>query len=85
MIINARTADGVKTKIYNADGTRIALPIKEYNTETQEAVVFELDENGKVKCTPWVKDEKSGKMTRELITKTVKLQGSYAEIDGKRV
>lgn len=83
MIIQANTLQGQKTKVYNQDGTEITLPIKSYNTETQEAEVYELDENGRVKTTEWVMTDKSGR--RQLLINTVKLEGSYAEIDGKRV
>ena len=83
MIIEARSPEGVKTKIYDKDGVRIELPIKEYNTETQEAVVYEYDEKGLLKTTEWVQDGEG--MRRQIITKTIKLEGSYAEIDGKRV
>lgn len=85
MIISAATPEGSRAKIYNADGTMYHLPIKEYNTETQEATVYELDEQGRVQCTPWVHDESKKQMVREVITKKVKLDGSYAEIDGVRV
>lgn len=83
MIIEANTAEGAKTRVFDKDGNPLNLPIKTYNTETQEAVVYELDENGRVKTTEWTIEGKSGK--RETVTKTVKLEGSYAEIDGKRV
>jgi hypothetical protein len=83
MIIHANTFEGQKTKIFLADGSLCQLPIKEYNTETQEAVVYEIDEQGKVKTTPWVQDGKQ--MTRTILTTVVKLEGSYAEIDGERV
>lgn len=85
MIITSNSEQGAKAKIFLADGSMCHLPIKEYNTITQEAVVFELDETGKVKTTPWVKREDGKGMERSIITKTVKLEGSYAEIDGKRV
>lgn len=83
MIIVANSEQGQKTKVFLEDGTECRLPIKEYNTITQEAVVYELDEKGKVKTTPWKQEGKQ--MTRTILTKVVKLEGSYAEIDGKRV
>ena len=79
MIISARSPEGAKTIVYNADGTRCVLPIAEYNTETQEAVVYELDENGKVKKSEPVQDpENPNRMITPVVTKTVKLEGSYA-------
>lgn len=83
MIIEANTEDGQNTKVYDQDGKQLELPIKSYNTETQEAVLYELDEKGKVKMTEWSQDGK--KMTRQPMIKLVKLEGSYAEINGKRV
>ncbi|HBI02306.1 MAG TPA: hypothetical protein DDY18_11870 [Flavobacterium sp.] len=83
MIISANTLTGQKTKVYDKDGVLIELPIRTYNTETQEAEVYELDENGRVKMTEWDVNDK--KMTREPVLKIIKLDGSYAEIDGRRV
>ena len=85
MIIQSNTSEGAKTKIYLANGMLCRLPIKEYNTETQEAVVYELDEQGGVKTTPWEQSPDVQGMMRSILTKTVKLEGSYAEIDSKRV
>ena len=85
MIIQSNTPEGSNAKIYLGDGTICRLPLKEYNTETQEAVIYERDALGKIKCTPWEKSPDGKGMMRSIITKTVKLEGSYAEIDGKRV
>jgi hypothetical protein len=85
MIIQSNTPEGAKAKIYLADGRQCHLPIKEYNTETKEAVVYELDAQGKVKTTDWEKSPDGKGMMRSILTKTMKLEDSYAEIDGKRV
>ncbi len=83
MIIQANTEEGQKAKIFNSDGTEVRLPIKSYDTKTQTAQVYELDANGKVKMTEWSANGK--KMTRDPVLNIVVLEGSYAEIDGKRV
>lgn len=83
MIIEAATSEGSKAKIYLKDGTLCDLLISRYNTETQEATVYEQDENGRVKLTDWASSD--GKMYRTPITKKIILEGSYAEIDGERV
>ena len=84
MIIHANTAEGQKTKIFLKDGTECKLPIKSYDTETQTAVHYEFDEKGLLKMTDWQPDGKK-KMNREPIVSVTVLEGSYAEIDGKRV
>ena len=83
MIIQANTPEGAKAKIYLASGLLCELPIKSYDTETKEVTHYELDENGKVKLTDWIYHDKG--QNRSPITKTVKLEGSYATIDGVRV
>lgn len=83
MIIHAGTPEGAKAKIYNADGTEVKLPIKSYDTETQTATHYELDENGKIKFHEWTQNDK--KMTRDPVLTITKLEGSYATIDGVRV
>lgn len=86
MIINASTEDGAKAKIYNADGTEVQLPIKSYNTETQEVTHYEYDENGKIKMSEWKPSGKEGRLfSRDPVLTVVKLPGSYATIDGKKV
>ena len=76
MIIEAHTEEGRKTAIHNADGSVSDLLIKSYNTETKEAVIYETNEDGKVKMSDWV--TVGDRMTRYPILKTVKLEGSYA-------
>lgn len=83
MIINASTEDGAKAKIYNADGTEVQLPIKSYNTETQEVTHYEYDENGKIKMSEWKPSNKG--FVRDPVLKVTKLPGSYATIDGVKV
>ena len=83
MIIQANTPEGAKAKIYNADGTEVTLAIKSYDTTTQEAQHYELDENGRVKMTEWVQNNKV--MSRDPVISITKLEGSYATIDGVRV
>ena len=80
MIIEARSKEGMSTRVYLADGTLFTLPVVKYNTQTGETTVFEQDENGKIKMSDWLKD--GDKMTRHPITKVVILEGSYAVIDG---
>ena len=74
MIIKGDSPEGRLTQVYDKDGTRIGSPISEYNTETKEAIVF-VFENGRAKVG------KDGKLVKE----TRFLEGSYAEIGGKRV
>lgn len=83
MIISANTPEGAKAKIFDKEGNQIQLPIKSYDTETKKAEVYELDENGKVVMTEWKKEGKD--MKRAPVIKTITLDDSYAEIDGKRV
>ena len=87
MIISADTPEGRRAKIFLEDGTECSLPIKEYDTETQTALHYELDDNSLVKCTPWENtvEMKKSMGIRKPILKTTVLEGSYAEIDGKRV
>ena len=85
MIIDAATPDGAKAKVYLKDGTLCELPIARYNTETKVAMVYEIDDaTGRVKLTEWEADG-DNKMRRTPIIKAVILEGSYVEIDGKRV
>ena len=85
MIIKSNTPEGQKAKIFNKDGTEVTLPIKEYDTETKTALCYEM-ENGKVKMTGWKAHEQHKTLAvREPILVEVLLEGSYAEIDGKRV
>lgn len=83
MIIEANTEQGQKAKIYNADGSAVTLPIKSYDTESQTATHYEFDESGKIKMHEWKQNGKV--MSREPVLTTVKLEGSYATIDGVRV
>jgi hypothetical protein len=83
MIIHANTLEGQKAKIYNADGSAVTLPIKSYDTETQIATHYEFDENGKIKMHEWKQNGKI--MSRDPVLTVVKLEGSYATIDGVRV
>jgi hypothetical protein len=83
MIIEANTPEGQKAKIYNADGTEITLPIKSYDTDTQTAMCYMIDENNKIVMTEWALEDK--KMTRKPVLAAHVLPGSYAEIDGKRI
>ena len=86
MIIKSNTTEGQKTVVYLKNGNRCKLPIAEYNTETKEAKILTYDANGHVKTTPWMPESTtSKKMVRSVMYETVKLEGSYAEIDGKRV
>ena len=83
MIIHANTPEGAKAKIYNADGSEVQLPIKSYDTETQEVVHYEFDENGKIKMHEWKQNGKV--MSRDPVLTITKIEGSYATIDGERV
>jgi hypothetical protein len=83
MIIHANSEEGKKTKVYNADGTEVTLAIKSYNTVTQTASHYELDENNKIKMTDYRKD--GNLMKREPVITETKIEGSYATIDGVRV
>lgn len=83
MIIEANTPEGQKAKIYLKDGTLCQLPIKSYNTETQTATHYVYNEDGNILFYDWKQDGK--KMTRQPVLQATVLEGSYAEIDGKRV
>jgi len=83
MLIKAGTEKGAKAKIYKSDGTEVTLPITEYDTETQVARHYVLEDNGRLKMGEWV--EENGKGTRKPVVKETHLPGSYAEIDGQRV
>lgn len=87
MIIKAETMDSSKTKIYLADGTLCNLWITAYDTETREAHYIETTTtNGRehAAMTPW-EYAVDGMMRRQVIRKSIILEGSYAEIDGVRV
>lgn len=83
MIIQANSEEGQKTKIFLKDGSLCTLPIKSYDTETGLAVHYEFDEKGQIRMTDWA--PKGKKMERTPILTTTVLEGSYAEIDGRRV
>ena len=88
MIIHSSSPEGGKTIIYDKDGEKIILPIKIYNTETKEAEIYILEENGKVKMSEWEygkNDKGLTKMSRYALTENKIFEGSYAEIDGNRV
>lgn len=83
MIIRANTPEGRDAKIFNADGTECTLPIKSYDTITKVVEHYELDDSGKIKFHEWIAN--GNMMTRQAIVKNIYLEGSYAEINGKRV
>lgn len=87
MIIKSNTTEGQRTVVYLKNGNRCTLPIEEYNTETQEAKILTYDDKGHIKMSPWIPELGTTvkKMVRSAIYETVKLEGSYAEIGGKRV
>lgn len=83
MIIHANTDEGQRAKIFLKDGTECKLPIKSYDTATQTAVHYEFDDKGLIRMNEWSANGK--KMTRDPVLTITVLEGSYAEIDGKRV
>lgn len=83
MIIHSNTEEGQKAKIFLKDGTECKLPIKSYDTVTKTAVHYEFDSNGQIKMNEWSADGK--KMTRDAVLTITVLDGSWAEIDSKRV
>lgn len=88
MIIRAKTPDGAKTIIYDKDGNRVCEPIIWYDTETKEAEVYLLDDDGRVKMSEWENGQtKKGlpKGERHPLTEKKVLEGTYAEIGGVRV
>lgn len=83
MIIEAASPEGSKAQIYLKDGTLCNLFIARYNTETQEATFYQKDDTGRIKMSDYV--QLGTQMVRFPILETKILEGSYAEIDGKRV
>ena len=87
MIIRARTKEGVKAKVFNADGTRCHLLIFYFDTETKEALYYEsevVDGKRNRKMTPFEYNGISGRLERKPIIKSEVLD-LYVEIDGMRV
>ena len=93
MIIKSNTEEGANSQVYDKRGNKITLPIYEYNTETKEVKYYEMfkDPEGldRVKMGEWVEETKDGKKTskfkRSPVTSSRVLEGSYVEIDGKKV
>lgn len=90
MILKGSDPNMLHTKIYDAWGCEIDLPIKQYDTETEEAVIFIPVKSGKslvstVARTP-KKDIKHGDGWEcQVATAKIKIPGSYAEIKGVKI
>jgi hypothetical protein len=81
MKIEAGTDLGKRTKVFDAIGRKIRM-ITSYDTDTKEATFIPsfVDEKGKERS---IVVKENGRNTVLKITKV--LEGSYAEVDGKRI
>lgn len=83
MIINSNTLLGSLISIKDANGVTLALPIKAYNTETEEVTFYLKDEMGQY----LLQDEalEDGTLVKVFVTKTERYPNSYASIQGHKV
>lgn len=88
MILKGTDPQMVNAKIYDAHDQEIALFVKEYNTETQEITFYvPTKTEGSLVSIARTKTPTHHGLGWEgrVIEATIKVEGSYATVNGKRV